>query len=588
MDTSEELREALLNLEDAREREKQHREMAEALLAGLRVLVFTEDPQDLFHHLFDVFGEALDFQAAFVLTMNDQGILIPESTSDERFARTVWRPQSMFQRVLNGESVAVFDVSHVDEWRSQPKDVRDAVRSALHFSIGTPKQEAMFIFTHSDRGHFSRNHLTLARRFSMLASQALQKLDTEKRFSDLKERLKAEAKLAELNKKLMESEKKLARAKKMEALGLLAGGVAHDLNNILSGIVSYPELLLMDLPQDSPLRKPMQTIQESGMRAAEVVADLLTMTRGVASEKRALNLNTMVNEYLESPDHENVKKRHPFVQFKSGLDPGLLNINGSSTHIKKSLMNLAINASEAMVDGGVVVISTLNRYLDQVLRGYEDVRTGEYVVLRVSDEGCGMSAEDIERIFEPFYSKKVLGRSGTGLGLAVVWNTVQDHNGYINVKSGEKGTTFDLYFPVSREEITEKTKPVGLEEYMGHGESILVVDDEESQRDIALGILSRLGYHTEAVGSGEEAIDYLREQPMDLLVLDMVMPKGINGRDTYEKIIKIRPGQKAIIASGYAKNKEVVAAQELGAGEYIKKPYTLEKIGVAVKKELEK
>jgi len=245
-------------------------------------------------------------------------------------------------------------------------------------------------------------------------------------------------------------------------------------------------------------------------------------------------------------------------------------------------------ASEAIEGSGTVTISTANQYLDEPLKGYEDIRTGEYVLLNVSDDGSGISSEDLERVFEPFYTKKVMGRSGTGLGLAVVWNSMQDHNGYINVKSSEKGTVFELYFPTTREQVADEGEQVPLDDYLGHGEKILVVDDEERQRQIASEILTRLGYTAEAVSSGEEAIAYVKENPVDLIVLDMVMPKGINGRKTYEEIIKIRPGQKAIIASGYAKTKEVDKAQELGAGKYIKKPYTLPKVGLAVKEELEK
>ena len=383
-------------------------------------------------------------------------------------------------------------------------------------------------------------------------------------------------------------EYQLQRAQKMEALGLLAGGVAHDLNNILSGIVSYPELLLIDLPEDSHLRKPIKTIQESGMRAADVVEDLLTIARGVATGKEALSLNTLITEYMGSPEYEKLEKMHSFVDFKAELDPDLLNMSGSPTHIKKTLMNLVVNSSEAIEGVGTVTISTMNRYLDEPLKGYEDVRTGEYVLFIVSDDGSGISPGDLERIFEPFYTKKVMGKSGTGLGLAVVWNTVQDHNGYINVNTSDKGTVFELYFPVTREEVPAEGEQVPLEDCLGHGEKILVVDDEERQREIASGILTRLGYTAEAVSSGEDAIEYVKTNPVDLILLDMVMPKGINGRKTYEGIIKIRPGQKAIIASGYAKTKEVDLAQELGAGKYIKKPYTLPKVGVAVKAELEK
>jgi len=192
----------------------------------------------------------------------------------------------------------------------------------------------------------------------------------------------------------------------MEAMGLLAGGVAHDLNNILSGIVSYPELLLLDLPEDSPLRKPIKVIQESGMRAADVVEDLLTIARGVATGKEALNVNTIVTEYLESPEYQTLEKTHSFVNLKTELDPELLNMSGSLTHIKKTLMNLVVNASEAIEGAGTVTISTMSRYLDEPLKGYEDVRAGEYAVLSVSDDGSGITPKDLERIFEPFYTRR--------------------------------------------------------------------------------------------------------------------------------------------------------------------------------------
>ena len=380
----------------------------------------------------------------------------------------------------------------------------------------------------------------------------------------------------------------LQKAQKMEAIGLLAGGVAHDLNNILSGLVSYPELILLHLPEDSPLKKPIKAIQESGMRAADVVEDLLTIARGVAITKEISNLNIIVEEYLASAEHRQLEKIHPFVNFTNDLDPDLLNVSCSKIHITKAIMNLVVNALEAIEGSGTVTISTYNRYVDEPLKGYEQVRRGEHTVLSVSDDGPGIPSKELERIFEPFYTKKKMGRSGTGLGLAVVWNTVQDHRGYKDVKSSDRGTVFELYFPAERKQMATREKEIPLKDYLGHGEKILVVDDDGRQRDIASALLRELDYHTAAVSSGEAAIEYVKREPVDLIVLDMVMPGGINGRKTYEEIIKIYPGQKAIIASGYAKTKEVDIAQELGAGKYIKKPYTLEKIGVAVKKELEK
>jgi len=389
-------------------------------------------------------------------------------------------------------------------------------------------------------------------------------------------------------KALRESEEKLARSRKMESLGLLAGGVAHDLNNVLSGIVSYPDLLLMDLPEDSKLRKPIETIQESGHRAAAIVQDLLTVARGVATTKEPLNLNDIVSDYLVSPEFKTLKQFHPTVTVKTNLDTDLFNIGGSHVHIRKVVMNLVANASEAIEGGGNVTISTMNRYIDRSLRGYDDVTIGEYAVLAVSDDGSGISSDDLERIFEPFYTKKVMSRSGTGLGLAVVWNVVQDHKGYIDMKSDENGTTFELYFPITRDEISDKALSIPIKDYKGNGETILVVDDVESQREISCNMLNTLGYKTKAVSSGEEAVEYLKEHTVDLLLLDMIMDPGINGRETYERIITIHPNQKAIIVSGFAETDRVKEAQRLGAGKYIKKPYTLEKIGLAVKEELEK
>ncbi len=190
---------------------------------------------------------------------------------------------------------------------------------------------------------------------------------------------------------------------------------------------------------------------------------------------------------------------------------------------------------------------------------------------------------DRERIFEPFYTKKMMGRSGTGLGLAVVWNTVQDHNGHIHVISNESGTTFELYFPVTREKMPEERPDAAAEDWFGHGETILVVDDEEQQREIACALLVRLGYRAEAVSSGEAAIEFIKTRPADLLILDMVMPKGFSGRETYQKILEINPLQKAIIATGYAMTEEVELARRLGAGDFVKKPYTMGAIGLAIR-----
>ena len=203
-------------------------------------------------------------------------------------------------------------------------------------------------------------------------------------------------------------EEQLHKAQKMEAIGTLAGGVAHDLNNILSGILSYPELLLMDLPQDDPLRKPIETIQECGKKAAAIVDDLLTMARRGVTISEVVNLNDIISDYLISPEFEKLKEFHPLVNFKADFASEHPNIQGSSVHLFKTIMNLVSNAAEAMSDGGLLTISTKIQYIDQPVRGYEEVQKGDYVLLEVSDTGTGISPEDLPRLFEPFFTKKVM------------------------------------------------------------------------------------------------------------------------------------------------------------------------------------
>jgi len=394
-------------------------------------------------------------------------------------------------------------------------------------------------------------------------------------------------------KKVEEDKKKLEaqlqRAQKMEAIGTLAGGVAHDLNNILSGIVSYPEILLMDLPEDSELRDPLETIQTSGLKAAAIVQDLLTLARRGVSISEIVNLNKIVSEHLATPEFEKIKQFHPGLTVNVDLESDLLNISGSPIHLSKTVMNLVSNAAEAMPDGGTICISTQNRYLDHPVEGYDEIEEGDYVLLKITDVGIGISPEDKERIFEPFYTKKIMGRSGTGLGMAVVWGTVKDHRGYIDLKSTEnQGTTFTLYFPVTREALADDPSAGSIIETKGNGEKILVVDDIEEQRQIATLMLKKLGYDVDAVPGGEEAIEFLQEQSADLVVLDMIMDPGIDGLETYKQILQIHPDQKAIIASGFSETWRVKEAQRLGAGTYVKKPYTIDKIGQAVIAELNK
>ena len=382
-------------------------------------------------------------------------------------------------------------------------------------------------------------------------------------------------------------EAQLQRAQKMETIGTLAGGVAHDLNNILSGLVSYPQLLLMQMPEDDPLRRPLSTIQKSGEKAAAVVQDLLTLARRGVAITEVVNLGEIVYQYLRSPEYENLKSFHPHVEVAFNLEPGLSNTLGCMSQLSKTVMNLVANAAEAMPEGGKIVVSTKDVYIDKPVKGYEDVVEGDYVVLKVSDTGVGIPPEDIKRIFEPFYTKKKMGRSGTGLGMAVVWATVKDHNGYIDVQSTEgKGSIFTLYFPATRDKKEEESEALSFRNFMGNGETILIVDDLPEQRTIASNMLEALEYSVLSVASGEEAVEYLKNARVDLLILDMIMDPGMDGLETYKKILQIYPDQRAIIASGFSETDRVKEAQSLGVGAYIQKPFLLEEIGSAVQEEL--
>ena len=421
------------------------------------------------------------------------------------------------------------------------------------------------------------------------AEQAL--LDSQKRLEDrVHERTRelAEANVS-LKREMEEKQRlqtKLHRSEKMEALGLMAGGVAHDLNNILTGIVGYPDLLLIDLPENSPLRHPLEVIRDSGARAAAVVSDLLTIARGAVLEKQPTNLNTLIAEYLQSPEYMELKSRFPEITCTTTTDQNLKNILCSPVHIKKCIMNLLSNGFEAIDTEGTVSVETRNATFDKK-QDNDAPGPGEWVMLCISDTGPGISPEDVDHIFEPFYSKKVMGRSGTGLGLAIVWNTVHDHGGRIRLESSSTGTSFTLFFPVTDRSESSGPNHISHAEIEGNGEHILVVDDEAQQREIGGGMLVSMGYTVDTVGSGEEAVRFLKNNQVDLLVLDMIMSPGMSGLETYKKILRIRPRQKAIIISGFSENEEVMEAIGLGAGGCIRKPYTYTQLGIAVRQELQ-
>jgi len=381
--------------------------------------------------------------------------------------------------------------------------------------------------------------------------------------------------------------RKLERAKRMESLGILAGGVAHDLNNMLGPMVGYPELVLKKLPDDSPVRKQVERIGRAAKDAADVIQDLLTMARRGRFETTGTQINEVIAEYLDSPSYRKLAAARTDVKVQLSLSEDTESIQGSAPHLSKVFMNLIVNAFDAMPNGGTLSIETSQEYLSKLHGGHDRLPPQYYVIMRVRDTGTGIGEEDLGRIFEPYYSKKEMGSSGSGLGLSIVYGIVKDHKGYYDVFSKlGKGTEFVLYFPVAS---GERQNPVAGDKSTSTGdESILVVDDSAEQRDLAKVLLSHLGYTVTTVVHGHAAVEYLSRHRAHLVVMDMIMEPGFDGLDTYREIIKSNPGQKAIIVSGYSATERVSAMQALGAGKYVRKPYTQTDLGLAVRDELDR
>ncbi|RKX19408.1 MAG: hypothetical protein DRP26_03490, partial [Candidatus Zixiibacteriota bacterium] len=396
-------------------------------------------------------------------------------------------------------------------------------------------------------------------------------------FSDITELKRTEEEKLQLKEKL-------ARAQRMESLGVLAGGVAHDLNNILGPLVAYPELIRMKLPPDTPIKKQILQIEKSAQRAADIVQDLLTLARRGRYEMMPVALNEIIETYLKSPDFLDIKSKFPNVEIKVVLEKNLPNTLGSTPHLSKMIMNLIVNALDAMPHGGKLKIKTKCEKIDKLISGFDNINDGKYLILTVSDTGVGINEKDLKRIFEPFYTKKEMGRSGSGLGLAIVYGVVKDHNGYIDVQSQpNKGSKFIVYIPAV--DVSCDSKNSIVTDIRGN-EKILVVDDVPEQRELAACILSSLGYDVDTVASGEEAVEYIKKNLADVVILDMIMENGFDGLDTYREIIKLKPGQKAIITSGFSETNRVKEAERLGVGVYLKKPYTMQKLGMAIREVL--
>ena len=372
-----------------------------------------------------------------------------------------------------------------------------------------------------------------------------------------------------------------SRAERLETAGTIAGQVAHDFNNLLAPIMAYPDFIHELLPHDHKAHAYLDSIENAAQKIANINQDLLTMGRRGHYNLEVLDLNRVVLQAVQE-----MESRTKTVTCEMKLCEDLMKTKAGGAQIHRMLSNLLVNAQDAMQDIGQITIRTENYYADDTSVAFGRVPKGEYIKLTVSDNGCGIPEDIIQKILDPFFSTKTTDKKrGSGLGLSVVDAVMKDHDGYLDLSSKVGiGTSFYLYFPVTREDSGEADP----ERLMGGTETVLIVDDDNIQRDVSSQLLTKLGYNVSSVESGEKAIEFLGEKPQNLVILDMVMPGGIDGTETYRQILAISPHQKAIIISGFSESDRVFEVQKLGAGAFVKKPITKNIIAAAVRTELDR
>ncbi len=387
---------------------------------------------------------------------------------------------------------------------------------------------------------------------------------------DITERRRAEEERLKLSEQLRE-------AQKMEALGTLAGGTAHEFNNILGIIIGYCDLARLELPSPHSIDRHLEEILKAGQRAKEIVQQILTFTRQQRDQRELIPLHIVVAEALDV-----IRTTLPGnVQLLSDLKPGAYSVLGNPTQIHQVIVNLCNNAWQAMLSkGGTIKIAQQPMILDQTAPAlHPSLRPGPYMQLTVTDNGCGMDAATTARVFEPFFTTKRPGK-GTGLGLAVVHGIMQAHDGAVIVQSEPGiGTTFYLYFPAELA-IPHKSEAIALDSIPpGNGQHILLVDDEAALAQAATLFLARFGYRVTSVNSADAALETFRRQPglIDLVITDLTMP-GMNGIELANSLNEIRPELPIILASGFGGMRTANFANGPGRRAVLHKPFTAESL----------
>ncbi len=376
--------------------------------------------------------------------------------------------------------------------------------------------------------------------------------------------------------------KRLALSARMEALGIMAGGIAHDLKNLFNPVLSYPDFIIDKLPPESDLREPVKRIKQAAARASELIQNFLALARRGRLELQSLDLNSIVRSYIQSLGFKTLEDRFPRVRVRLNLDPELPPVMGLASQLIGVLINLIKNSCEAMEDGGEIVISTFPRRLTDSHRGYQQIPRGDYAVLQVEDSGKGMGADEVKSLFAPFISGKEMGSSGTGLGMVVVAGVIEDHQGYLDIRSrpGE-GTAILLYFRA----LERKTREISSSPV--RGERILVVDNDDADRKEMSRRLFALGYQVGEAADGEEALRSVRHHPVELVMMDLVLDNE-SGIDLYRRIIGILPRTRCVLVNGRLDHRAREDAAASGITEILEKPIADNELARVVRAELEK
>ena len=372
-----------------------------------------------------------------------------------------------------------------------------------------------------------------------------------------------------------------SRAQRLETAGRIAGQVAHDFNNLLAPLVAYPAFIRDELPADHPALSFVNDIERAAEQIADINQQLLTLGRRGHYNQEPLQLNDLVEQSVAQIPH-----LPDTIVIERMLAPDLLLIQGGGAQLLRVLANLLSNAVDSLEGAGTITLKTENFYVDAKSGNFNSIPNGEYVKLTMADTGCGLAHDLIPKVFDPFFTtKKADRRRGSGLGLSIVHAVIEDHNGFIDFDSEPgKGTSVFVYLPITRDRIE---RPASEGTATG-SEAILVVDDDAIQREVSHKILKKLGYSVHTVASGEEALNYLATVKPDLLILDMIMPGGIDGTETFRKSRQLHSDLKAIIVSGYSESAMVKQVLAMGAGAFVRKPLTVSSLAAAVRLELDR